>query len=429
MKHLLFVYDWIGPNGPLQNNRIPNIYDLMKKVPYTQWDRVWAVDDQDPMGETMARYTDIRLAPTFDVAQYRENVFLYEYNLSMKAGYELLAFDFGHGLIESSAIDMKLLAQIRKKDGYLLISCPLESFLHDNLFYKMHRYFEAHKIPLDRIIYVNNCLNAKDIYEDFCLRHNEQPQIHCYYIGTYVQDFINRARDDCFVDLKYQVKEKEKTFLMFNRRMREQRIAFALRMQQEELLDEFFMSFPKEYSNFTVWQNFVKSIKDNESVDVIDMVKFFKTLPKVLDTGNFDRFPMEDDFFSPYHYYENSLISIVSETNFYSDVIHLTEKTMKPIMFKHPFIILGSWRSLYHLKSMGFKTFSDLWDESYDEEHDHNKRLNMIVDLCKSISIKTPAEKLELSEKMKPIVEYNFNILKGRNPVEIQKFVEMFGTE
>ena len=429
MKHLLFVYDWIGPNGPLQNNRIPNIYDLMKKVPYTRWDRVWAVDDQDPMGETMARYTDIRLAPTFDAAQYRENVFLYEYNLSMKAGYELLAFDFGHGLIESSAIDMKLLAQIRKKDGYLLISCPLESFLHDNLFYKMHRYFEAHKIPLDRIIYVNNCLNAKDIYEDFCLRHNEQPQIHCYYIGTYVQDFINRARDDCFVDLKYQVKEKEKTFLMFNRRMRDQRLAFALRIQKAEILDQFFMSFPKEYSNFAIWQNFASNNKDNEVVGVMDMAKFYKTLPRVLDTGNFNRFPMEDDFFSPYHYYENSLISVVSETNFYSDVIHLTEKTMKPLMFKHPFIILGSWRSLYHLKAMGFKTFSELWDESYDEEHDHSKRLNMIVDLCESISKKTPEEKLELSEKIKPIVEYNFNILKDRNPVEIQRFVEMFGTE
>lgn len=429
MKHLLFVYDWIGPNGPLQNNRIPNIYDLMKKVPYTSWDRVWAVDDQDPIGETMARYANIRLAPTFDAKQYQTNTFLYELNLSMKAGYEVLAFDYGHGLLESSAVDMKMLAQIRRSDGYILISCPLESFLHDNLFYKMHRYFEAHKIPLDRIIYINNCLNAKEIYEDFCQRHNEQPQIHCYYIGTYVQDFINKVNDDAFINLKYQVKEKEKTFLMFNRRMREQRIAFALRMQQKDLTDDFFMSFPKEYANFNIWQNFVKGIPDNRDVDIVDMLKFYKQLPKILDTGNFDTFPMESDFFSPYHYYENSLVSIVSETNFYSDVIHLTEKTMKPIMFKHPFIILGSWRSLHHLKKMGFKTFSDLWDESYDEEHDHNKRLAMLAELCDSIAKKTPEEKLALSERIKPIVEYNFNVLKGREPVEIQNFVETFGTE
>ena len=62
------------------------------------------------------------------------------------------------------------------------------------------------------------------------------------------------------------------------------------------------------------------------------------------------------------------------------DSVFITEKTMKPIMYGHPFILLGDARSLKNLETWGFKTFSELFDQSYDTEKDINKRIDMVVD-------------------------------------------------
>ena len=71
-------------------------------------------------------------------------------------------------------------------------------------------------------------------------------------------------------------------------------------------------------------------------------------------------------------FYQNSLLSIVTETNW--DLPHLTstEKSFKPFRDKHPFIIVGVDGALKSMRNLGFKTFSEFWDESYDEIEDCN---------------------------------------------------------
>ena len=62
------------------------------------------------------------------------------------------------------------------------------------------------------------------------------------------------------------------------------------------------------------------------------------------------------------------------------DSVFITEKTMKPIMYGHPFILMGDARSLKNLEMWGFETFSELFDQSYDAEQDIDKRKDMIID-------------------------------------------------
>jgi hypothetical protein len=59
-------------------------------------------------------------------------------------------------------------------------------------------------------------------------------------------------------------------------------------------------------------------------------------------------------------------------------MIH-SEKVLKPIAFKHPFITWAPPGYLAWLRTWGFKTFSHCIDESYDIERDHEKRLDMII--------------------------------------------------
>jgi len=58
----------------------------------------------------------------------------------------------------------------------------------------------------------------------------------------------------------------------------------------------------------------------------------------------------------------------------------VSEKSMKPIMFGHPFIILGDRGICSTLESWGFYTFPELFDKEFDKEHDINKRTDMIVE-------------------------------------------------
>jgi hypothetical protein len=65
----------------------------------------------------------------------------------------------------------------------------------------------------------------------------------------------------------------------------------------------------------------------------------------------------------PSHYYQTN-ISIVSETT--QNEWFPTEKTYKSLMLGHPFVVYGGQHSLQKLQALGFETFGNDIDESYD---------------------------------------------------------------
>jgi hypothetical protein len=103
--------------------------------------------------------------------------------------------------------------------------------------------------------------------------------------------------------------------------------------------------------------------------------------------------------------YNESGISIVSETQVKNDMF-ITEKTWKPIMTKQIFIILGPDNILKKLKNLGFKTFSSIFDESYDENNDLNKKILSIVNLCNTLK---NSDWSKLYSETEEIREHNYN--------------------
>jgi hypothetical protein len=110
---------------------------------------------------------------------------------------------------------------------------------------------------------------------------------------------------------------------------------------------------------------------------------------------------------------QQSLWHLVTETVFYYDKLHLTEKIFKPIVCRRPFILVGAPGNLAYLKSYGFKTFDHWIDESYDLELDHDRRISMIVDQMENLSKLSIAQLNSMYQEMKPVLEYNFNHLYG----------------
>lgn len=81
-------------------------------------------------------------------------------------------------------------------------------------------------------------------------------------------------------------------------------------------------------------------------------------------------------------HYLKTFFSIVTESYFDSTSrLFLTEKTWKPILNYHPFVILGQSGTLKYLKKEGFDIFEDIFDSSYDKVHSKKVRFTMIIEI------------------------------------------------
>lgn len=105
--------------------------------------------------------------------------------------------------------------------------------------------------------------------------------------------------------------------------------------------------------------------------------------------------------------YSNTDIEVVLETLFDDDRLHLTEKSLRPIACGQPFILAATHGSLEYLKSYGFKTFSSVIDESYDQIENPEKRLESIVLLMKKIANWSADEKYYKINQLQKIADYN----------------------
>jgi len=105
--------------------------------------------------------------------------------------------------------------------------------------------------------------------------------------------------------------------------------------------------------------------------------------------------------------YESTDIEVVLETLFDDHRLHLTEKSLRPIACAQPFVLAGTHGSLEYLRSYGFKTFGDVWDESYDLIEDPAERLIQIVELMNQIKHWLPHQRERNMADARAIAEYN----------------------
>ena len=133
---------------------------------------------------------------------------------------------------------------------------------------------------------------------------------------------------------------------------------------------------------------------------------FEQTLLPLNFPGETDH-PMHSCWLSLFDESAESLAYVVTETVFQGRRQHLTEKTFKPICLQMPFVIAGTAGSLEYLRSYGFRTFGDVWDESYDTETDDFVRLEKIGQLLKYLDNMNQRELNQLYQAARPVVEHN----------------------
>lgn len=236
--------------------------------------------------------------------------------------------------------------------------------------------------------------------------HYEWNHYYYFFHGWAVLDWY-RGYDKTFLISNPQDRTIEYSMLNPNRIIggkRDHRILLYYMMMRNNVKNSL-TSFPKICP---VEQRDVLEIAEKFRYTYPDIVNVLsnQTLPQNFpdETGH----PMHSCWLSLFDLAEKSLLHVVTETVFFGKKNHLTEKTFKPICLKMPFVLASNALSLEYLRRYGFHTFSDVWDESYDEETDDHKRLEKIAQLLADIDALSAQELAQLHRHVQPAVEHNF---------------------
>lgn len=158
-----------------------------------------------------------------------------------------------------------------------------------------------------------------------------------------------------------------------------------------------------------------------EHLDVIDLSEKFGSdvqdifrkadLPLCFP-GEIDH-PMHSCWLSLFDENATSLAHVITETVYTGRRHHLTEKTFKPICLRMPFVLVSTAGSLEYLRRYGFRTFADVWDETYDLEVDDPTRLIKISRLLKDLDDQPPKELQKIYQSTVPVLEHNYRHFYG----------------
>lgn len=263
-------------------------------------------------------------------------------------------------------------------------------------------------IPAEHIALVIASKDAVTKVNEVAKTFNQRP------IKTFWYNYFEHSMRDYHVTVDH-TKPKLKKFLNLNRRThidRVHRFLFVGLVETRGLLDKGYVSFQNDIAWSDVWYHFNDLIPDDHKDHLESLGSLFVDTTDLSVNYNY---PTE----STIPFYESSYFSVVSETYFFNnnDNRFFSEKTFKPIMHKHPFLLISSPNMLELLKEIGYKTFSPFFDESYDSELDPYKRMTLIVNEVERLCNLSDDEWVELSKQLNDICEYNYKVFMDKKDI------------
>jgi len=316
--------------------------------------------------------------------------------------------------------------KIQTGSGWLLLHNSMEGIdVRDGrLFQSLHTSLEYRAIPANKAIFTTANFWHDGFYQKWCEQNSIADRMHILSMDQWefmASSVANNPPEGVMLMDEHQTSRdvlRENHYLCFNRRVRAHRLAVGMYLQQHNLLDKGLVSFPSpEVADFGIeefrfpsypWWNassedlvmFADSNRQQEFMNALPLFVDVQTM-KVNLASNYTSWP-----------YQKSYFSLVNETLLTDGSLFLSEKTYKPIVNFHPFIVVGSQHTLRKLRADGYKTF-DL-DESYDEESDPFRRMMLALEQVRKLCEMPIAELHEWYWNQRDVLIHNNNHLRER---------------
>lgn len=229
-----------------------------------------------------------------------------------------------------------------------------------------------------------------------------------FYHGWAAQDWY-RGYDKTFLIPRARDRKPTTAFIMPNRIVagqRDHRVLLLYHLFKSGIVTSNWVSAPRicPYENISI--ETVAAKYQSRYNDITEV--FAQADLPILFPGE-DSQVMSSCWLTNFNESADSAVYVVSETVFFGNRLHLTEKTFKPIALEMPFVLLAPAHSLEYLRSYGFRTFASVFDESYDEETDDFKRAEKVGRLLADFNNMSKTERYKLYQACLPVVEHNWN--------------------
>ena len=328
---------------------------------------------------------------------------------------------------------------LKSKNFYLIFDYSSEGDIKPEIYYNIHQACERNEICPSKVIIITAATNTTQLYEDYYVKEINPPKklITTSYVwplyakGKETENLVRGDTNLSFNGVTNKnsltkvrefptLKNREKKCLMLNRRLRPHRLIILSLLHYDKLLDDISASFDMDliytadagldlvsgggYNNEPYLKDVVTRAKMSTGYHGLNKLK--KRTVDYDDINSVWGFAFESK-----EIYEKTYFSIVAETLFYEVGNYISEKTFKPIAHLHPFVIVGRPHTLKKLQQLGFKTFSDFWDESYDTIEDNSDRMVAVYSVIKKLIQLNNSGWDTIMEKLFYVLEYNRNHL------------------
>lgn len=287
-----------------------------------------------------------------------------------------------------SCISSKFLRDVREGRAKIVIYHIMEGYsgmTNNRDLEIINKWIKDARLPDSRVYYIHGNLKVDEI------SLTRGYKFKCIGVSTF-DNWLDNNKVPPY-SANFYINDDKHLFLSYNRNQREHRIAFCSALLENDLLDKGKVSagwFDLDiHKGAHAWATKLYDIVPIEIDKTIDY-----NLANDITVPNF----------------ESTFVSVVTETHVDEGILFLSEKTWKPIFMGHPFIIFGNPGTLKKLKELGFKTFSDWWDESYDDELDTTERLYKIIDILNYLKTLSNDDLYGIREQMKETLEWNQHI-------------------
>lgn len=290
-------------------------------------------------------------------------------------------------------------------------------------------------VPVEKITYVASALpipaNLNEYY-NYCKRNSFIPvkivltnlwELHA---GGNGQEFKDKI-------LPFKTTQKNKKFISFNGVPRVHRVYCAMLLFEKNLISDSYYSLlsPKNYNMYDATffgKKYFPGLTDRVNKQIS---KHKNKFPMVL-TKPANLKPTEGQFV-----YEKDLdlmadvyFNLIQETNFLTTEDHegfntslsifISEKTWRTMIFQLPFITLNKPNTLSGLKEYGYKTFSPIFDESYDSIMDDTARLLAVIREVERLYKLSDKEWLTIQSDLNKAAVYNYEKIFSATPFTLK---------
>ena len=280
-------------------------------------------------------------------------------------------------------------------EGDNFTSNIFDGFLH------LHSTVRLLGLPKQSVLIVSGNLNAGQQYAEWCKQHSKEEYIE-FQEGIEWDGKMSHPPSTAV-----KIKDYSLPFNSLNRAHRNHRTEHLYFLAENKL--QGLISGGAWFDTHTIDTPIYQKVDYDHYKSVLTV-----NYPKTVDVN--DLVNQVPNLINNLEIYENSQLTVVTESHFdQTGGLFITEKTFRPLLVGHPFMVLGQKGTLKKLRSWGFITDFDGLDQSYDDVDDNRERFLQFHLALRNWCMQDPEIRRTAIYKWNNIIQHNFQNYKKSN--------------